>query len=189
VLQAYAEKVKGAIADVPGVADLGIVKSGEVPADPAAAPTARPWPATAWTWATSSASSRPPSAAWTWGTFWEGEIPRDLVLRFAQGARDDVEKIRKLPIAVSGGGHRAARVAGPGRPGRGTRLDQPLRTGRRYIGIRMNVRGRDLDRSWSPPRLRREDAPRGRHHHRLGRRVREQAARHGPPGRWSCRWR
>src|SRR5207248_6892995 len=31
VLQSYAEKVKQVIADVPGVADLGIVKSGEVP--------------------------------------------------------------------------------------------------------------------------------------------------------------
>ena len=142
VLQAYAEKVKGAIADVPGVADLGIVKSGEVP----------------------QIQLRPDREALARygldvgdfqrifqaavggvnvGTFWEGEIPRDLVLRFAQGARDDVEKIRKLPIAVSGGVtvplESLARVdLGVGR------ASINRENGRRYIGIRMNVRGRDM---------------------------------------------
>jgi cobalt-zinc-cadmium resistance protein CzcA len=142
VLQAYAEKVKNAIADVPGVADLGIVKSGEVP----------------------QIQLRPDREALARygldvgdfqhifqaavggvavGTFWEGEIPRDLVLRFAQGSRDDVEKIRKLPIAVSGGVtvplESLARVdLGVGR------ASINRENGRRYIGIRMNVRGRDM---------------------------------------------
>jgi cobalt-zinc-cadmium resistance protein CzcA len=142
VLQGYAEKVKAVIADVPGVADLGIVKSGEVP----------------------QIQLRPDREALARygldvgdfqrifqaavggvdvGTFWEGEIPRDLVLRFAQGSRDDVEKIRKLPIAVSGGVtvplESLARVdVGVGR------ASINRENGRRYIGIRMNVRGRDM---------------------------------------------
>jgi cobalt-zinc-cadmium resistance protein CzcA len=142
VLQAHAEKVKAVIAGVPGVADLGIVKSGEVP----------------------QIQLRPDREALARygldvgdfqrifqaavggvevGTFWEGEIPRALVLRFAQGARDDVEKIRKLPIAVDGGVtvplESLARVdLGVGR------ASINRENGRRYIGIRMNVRGRDM---------------------------------------------
>jgi cobalt-zinc-cadmium resistance protein CzcA len=142
ILQGYAERVKNTIAEVPGVADLGIVKSGEVP----------------------QIQLRPDREALARygldvgdfqrifqaavggvdvGTFWEGEIPRDLVLRFAQGARDDIEKIRKLPIAVSGGVtvplESLARVDfGVGR------ASINRENGRRYIGIRMNVRGRDM---------------------------------------------
>jgi cobalt-zinc-cadmium resistance protein CzcA len=142
VLQAYAEKVKGVIGDVPGVADLGIVKSGEVPQI-----QLRPDREALARYGLDVGDFQHVFQAAVGGvevgTFWEGEIPRDLVLRFAQSSRDDVEKIRKLPIAVSGGVtvplESLARVdLGVGR------ASINRENGRRYIGIRMNVRGRDM---------------------------------------------
>jgi cobalt-zinc-cadmium resistance protein CzcA len=142
ILQAQAEKMKSAIAQVPGVADLGIVKSGEVP----------------------QIQLRPDREALarygldvgdfqhifqaavggvTVGVYWEGEIPRDLVLRFAQSARDDIEKIRKLPIAVSGGVTVPLESLATVELGTG-RASINRENGHRYIGIRMNVRGRDM---------------------------------------------
>jgi hypothetical protein len=61
-LQAQAEKVEEVIAGVPGVADLGIVKSGEVPQIRCAG-SRRARPLRHERSATSSTSSRPPSAA------------------------------------------------------------------------------------------------------------------------------
>jgi cobalt-zinc-cadmium resistance protein CzcA len=141
-LQDQAERAKNVIAKVDGVADLGIVKSGEVP----------------------QIQLRPDREALARygldvgdfqhifqaavggvdvGTFWEGEIPRDLVLRFAQGARDDIEKIRKLPIAVDGGVTVPLESLAKVDLGVG-RASINRENGRRYIGIRMNVRGRDM---------------------------------------------
>jgi len=75
-------------------------------------------------------------------TFWDGERRFDVVLRLPLSERDDLEKIRKLRVPCEGGftvpleGLAHSRWPGP-------RVDQP-RDGKRYIGIRMNVRGRDL---------------------------------------------
>ncbi len=142
VLQAYAEKVKAVIGDVPGVADLGIVKSGEVPQI-----QLRPHREALGRYGLDIGDFQHIFEAAVGGvavgTFWEGEIPRDLVLRFSQGARDDIEKIRKLPIAVEGGvtvplESLAAVDVGVGR------ASINRENGLRYIGIRMNVRGRDM---------------------------------------------
>ncbi len=112
--------------------------------------------------------------------------------------RDDVEKIRKLRVPVDGGAHRPARrrwrdvQTGVGR----ARINRE--NGRRYIGIRMNVRGRDMGGfvNEARDRVEREAPLRQGHDHRVGRRVREQGARDGPPGhggaggaaasRWCC---
>jgi cobalt-zinc-cadmium resistance protein CzcA len=142
VLQAYAEKVKGVIGDVPGVADLGIVKSGEVPQI-----QLRPDREALARFGLDVSDFQHVFQAAVGGvavgTFWEGEVPRDLVLRFAQGARDDVEKIRKLPIAVSGGVTVPLESLAHVDLGVG-RASINRENGRRYIGIRMNVRGRDM---------------------------------------------
>lgn len=142
VLQDYAERVKGVIAAVPGVADLGIVKSGEVPqiqVHPRREALAR----YGLDLGDFQRVFQAAVGGVTVGTFWEGEIPRDLVLRFAAGARDDVEKIRRLPIAVAGGV--TVPLAAVADVGLGVgRASINRENGRRYIGIRMNVRGRDM---------------------------------------------
>src|SRR5439155_1380976 len=135
-------KGKAAIAKVRGVADLGIVKSGEVPqiqVRPDREALARhgmklgDFQRVFQT----AVGGRPV------GELWEGERRFEVVMRLPLAARDDVEKIAKLRIPVEGGVtvplEALARVA----PGLG-RASINRENGRRYIGIRMNVRGRDL---------------------------------------------
>jgi cobalt-zinc-cadmium resistance protein CzcA len=142
VLQNYAEKMKSVIARVYGVADLGIVKSGEVPqiqVNPDRESLAR--------YGLSLGAFQHVFQAAVGGinvgTFWEGEIPRDLVLRVSASSRDDVEKIRSLPIAVEGGVTVPLALLAHVDLGVG-RASINRENGRRYIGIRMNVRGRDM---------------------------------------------
>ena len=142
ILQDHAAKVKSVIAGVPGVADRGIVKSGEVPQiqlHPDREALAR--------YGLDVGDFQHIFQAAVGGvevaTFWEGEVPRDVVLRFAPSSRNDIEKIRKLSIAVGGGVtvplEALARVdLGVGR------ASINRENGRRYIGIRMNVRDRDM---------------------------------------------
>ena len=78
-------------------------------------------------------------------SFWEGERRFDVVdAPAARRARDDVEKIRKLRVPLEGGALVAARGAGRRRRRASGRASINRENGRRYIGIRMNVRGRDL---------------------------------------------
>ncbi len=142
VLQAQAEKVKNLIATVDGVADLGIVKSGEVPqiqVAPNRVMLARyGMPLGEFQDVFQLAIGGTPVSE-----YWEGERRFDVVLRLPISSRDDVEKIRKLRIPVEGG------VTVPleelAHVGLGFGRASIFReNGRRYIGIRMNVRGRDL---------------------------------------------
>ena len=141
-LQETAEKVKAVIADVPGVADLGIVKSSEIPqlqVEPDREALGRyGLDMEDFQHAIQAALAGQPV-----GAFWEGERRFDIVLRYPTAAREDVDKIRKLQIAVPGGItaplDSLARVS----VGRG-RAGISRENGHRYIGIRMNVRGRDL---------------------------------------------
>jgi cobalt-zinc-cadmium resistance protein CzcA len=142
VLQDYAEKVKGVIADVRGVADLGIVKSGEVP-QIQVRPDRESLARHGLDVADFQRIFQAAVGGVVVGTYWEGEIRRDLVLRFPEAARDDVEKIRKLPIAVGGGVTVPLETVSTVELGVG-RASINRENGRRYIGIRMNVRGRDL---------------------------------------------
>ncbi len=141
-LQQQAERVKAVIAAVPGVADLGIVKSGEVPQvqlAPDRLALARAGLALGQLQDVfqTAVGGRPIEE------FWEGERKLDVVLRLPQPERDDIEKLRKLQIAVPGGAtvpleSLATLTTGVGR------ASINRENGRRYIGIRMNVRGRDL---------------------------------------------
>jgi heavy metal efflux system protein len=141
-LQAYAEKVKGVIADIHGVADLGIVKSGEVP-QIQVRPDREALSRLGLDIGDFQRIFQAAVGGVVVGTYWEGEIRRDLVLRFPEVARDDVEKIRKLPIAVGGGITVPLETVSTVELGVG-RASINRENGRRYIGIRMNVRGRDL---------------------------------------------
>src|SRR5262245_24237203 len=142
VMQKQAEKVKDVIATVPGVADLAIVKSGEVPqiqVNPDRLALARYGMALGdFQHAFQNAVGGSPVA-----DYWDGERRFDVVTRFPLSAREDVEELRQLRIPVSGGVavplDALAKIdLGYGRASIGRE------NGRRYIGIRMNVRGRDL---------------------------------------------
>jgi heavy metal efflux system protein len=100
------------------------------------------------------------------GVFWDGERRFDVVLRYPAMARDDAEKIRKLQVPVQGstglrGGDSSAGLHAGDTGAGATGITVPLETlahvtiglgraaisrenGHRYIGIRMNVRGRDM---------------------------------------------
>jgi heavy metal efflux system protein len=141
-LQQQAERVKDVIAGVSGVADLGIVKSGEVPqikVKPDRLALGRYGMALGdFQHAFQTAVGGSPVA-----DYWEGERRFDVIARLPLATREDVEELRQLRIPVTGG------VAVPldalARVGVGYgRASISRENGRRYIGIRMNVRGRDM---------------------------------------------
>ncbi|MFZ5446377.1 MAG: efflux RND transporter permease subunit [Myxococcota bacterium] len=141
-LQQQAEKVKAVISTVKGVADLGIVKSGEVPqvqVEPDRAALAR-YGMTLGDFQhvfQTAVGGRPVDE------FWEGERRFDVVLRLPAVERNDVEKLRKLRVAVPGGVTVPLEALARLNTGTG-RASINRENGRRYIGIRMNVRDRDL---------------------------------------------
>ena len=142
VLQEQAEKVKSVIEGVPGVADLGIVKSGEVPdikVIPDRVALARHGMSVGEFQHVfqTAVGGRPVSE------FWEGERRFDVVMRLPLSSRDDVEKLARLRVPVEGGATVPLEALARVETGFG-RASINRENGRRYIGIRMNVRGRDL---------------------------------------------
>jgi len=141
-LQAYAEKAKALIAGIPGVADLGIVKSGEVPQiqiTPDRKALARHGLRLGdFQRVFQTAVGGRPVA-----DFWDGERRFDVVMRLPPSARDDLDKLRALRVPVEGGNLVALSALAEVHTGVG-RASINRENGRRYIGIRMNVRGRDL---------------------------------------------
>ena len=96
----------------PGVADLGIVKSSEIPQLAGRARPRRARRATASTSATSRTYIETALGGQPVGEFWDGERAlRRRRCACPPRARDDVEKIRKLRVAGEGRRHRAARDA------------------------------------------------------------------------------
>ena len=142
VLQDIAEHTKATIADVPGVADLGIVKSSEIPQlqiEPDRVALGRyGLDMEDFQHAVQAALGGQPV-----GVFWDGERRFDVVLRYPAAARDDAEKIRKLQVAVPGGVTIPLETLAHVTVGLG-RAAISRENGHRYIGIRMNVRGRDM---------------------------------------------
>jgi cobalt-zinc-cadmium resistance protein CzcA len=142
VLQQLAERAKAAIAQVPGAADLGIVKSSEIPqihVEPDRAALGRyGLDMEDFQHALQATLGGQPV-----GVFWDGEARHDIVLRYPAAARDDVEKIRKVRVAVQGGATVPVEMLARVTVGSG-RAAISRENGHRYIGIRMNVRGRDL---------------------------------------------
>lgn len=141
-LQGVAEQVKQAVAGVRGVADLGIVKSADVP-QLQLRPRREALGRFGLTMAEVQSFITVALAGSPVGTFWEGERPCDLVLRLPEGSRDSVEKIRALRIPTRSGALVPLAAVAEARIGYG-RATMNRENGRRYIGLRMNVRGRDL---------------------------------------------
>jgi len=141
-LHELAERARSTIATVPGVADLAIVKSSEIPQlkiRPDRAALARyGLDIEDFQHVVQEALGGHPVAA-----YWDGEKRFDVVLRYPSGARDDVEKIRKLQVPVQGGITVPLETLAQVSIGL-SRAAISRENGHRYIGIRMNVRGRDM---------------------------------------------
>ncbi len=142
VMQDLAERVRASIAKSPGAADLGIVKSSEIPqlqVEPDRGALGRyGLDMEDFQHALQAALGGQPV-----GVFWDGEARHSIVMRYPAAARDDVEKIRKVRVAVQGGITVPLETLAHVSIGSG-RAAISRENGHRYIGIRMNVRGRDM---------------------------------------------
>ncbi len=141
-LQELAERAKQALEKVPGAADVALVKSGsveQIQVIPDRAALARYGLSLGgFQHAFQTAMGGRPV-----GEYWEGEKRFDIVLRLPDTERDDLEKVRKLRISVEGGTLVPLEVLAHVSGGSG-RASISRENGRRYIGVRMNVRGRDM---------------------------------------------
>lgn len=141
-LQATAEAALSAIGEVRGVADLGIVKSAPVPQL-----QVRPQRELLGRFGLSMAEVQHfisvALGGSPVGTLWEGERNFDVVLRLPDAARNTIEKISALRIPTKSGALIPLSAVATLRVDYG-RATLNRENGRRYIGLRMNVRGRDL---------------------------------------------
>ncbi len=141
-LQAQAEKTKKVLSTVRGVADLALVKSGtveQIHVQPDRTALGR-YGMTLGDFQhvfQTAVGGRPVDE------YWEGERRFDVVLRLPRVERDDVEKLKKLRVPVEGGALVPLEALAHVTTGQG-RAAINRENGRRYIGVRMNVRDRDL---------------------------------------------
>ena len=141
-LQSAAETAKNVLSKVPGVADLGILKSAETPqvlVRPRRADLGRYGMAVAEVQDFVATALGGKAAA----EFWEGERVFDVVLRLPEGRRSTVEDISNLRIPSSSGALVPLGAVADVVIDRG-RASINRENGQRYIGVRMNVRGRDM---------------------------------------------
>jgi cobalt-zinc-cadmium resistance protein CzcA len=141
-LRRLANAAEDVIEKVPGVADPGIVKANEEPVisiGPNRKALAR------WNLDLGSLQSYIETAlsGHAASEFWDGEKRFDVTVRFPLTARQDLDSIRELRVPVPDGVivpvSAVASVGMVKGPAAITREN-----GKRYIGIRMNVRNRDL---------------------------------------------
>ncbi|MDI1482373.1 CusA/CzcA family heavy metal efflux RND transporter [Polyangium sp. y55x31] len=141
-LQEAAENAKRALADVPGIADLGIVKSGEVPQV-----RIRPSREALGRYGLSMEDVQgfvsTALGGRAVGKLWEGDRSFDVVIRFPEASRDSLEQIENLRVPTSSGALVPLSSLGEIGVDYG-RASINRENGQRYIGVRMNVRGRDL---------------------------------------------
>jgi cobalt-zinc-cadmium resistance protein CzcA len=141
-LQAAAEKAKDAISKVRGVADLGILKSAETPQV-----LVRPRRADLGRFGIDLAEIQDFLATALGGKaaaeYWDGEKVFDVVLRLPEGHRSTVEDVSNLRIPARNGALIPLASVADVVVDRG-RAAINRENGQRYIGVRMNVRGRDM---------------------------------------------
>jgi heavy metal efflux system protein len=142
LLQDTAAHAKRVLAKVPGVADLGIVKAGVVP-QLAVHPRRESLGRFGLTLEEFQSYLATALGGQVVETLWEGDRSFDVVLRLPVAARDTVEEISVLRIPTPHG----ALVPLPALADVGIDYGRAAinrENGQRYIGVRMNVRGRDL---------------------------------------------
>jgi cobalt-zinc-cadmium resistance protein CzcA len=141
-LQAAATAAKAALEGVRGVADLGIVKAGVVPQiqiEPKREALGR----FGLTMADLQSFVSMALGGHAVGDLWEGDRSFDVVLRLPEAERDSVERISSLRIPTGSGALVPLSALADIHVAYG-RASINRENGQRYIGVRMNVRGRDL---------------------------------------------
>ena len=141
-LQKIASQIEDEIGKVPGVADLGIVKASE---QPAIALKPNRDALTHWDMDLGSLQDYVETAlsGHTASELWDAEKRFDVTVRLPVAARQSVEAIKNLRIPLKDGAlvpiKALADVAIDA-----SRAAITRENGKRYVGIRMNVRNRDL---------------------------------------------
>jgi len=141
-LQQAAQKAEAAIAGVAGAADLGIVKSGDMPQlsvrlDRAALARYDLDLADVQDYLETAMAGHVAS------DMWEGEKRFDVTVRLPVAARGDAGPIRSLLLPLKDGALVPVSAVADVRMDVG-RAAITREGGRRYVGVRMNVRGRDM---------------------------------------------
>jgi cobalt-zinc-cadmium resistance protein CzcA len=141
-LQDFADKTKDSIAEVPGAADLGIVKSGETPQvavkiDRLALARYDLDLGEVQDYIETAMGGHIASE------LWEGEKRFDVTVRLPVSTREDVGAIRRIVIPLKDGSLIPLSAVADVSMGIG-RAAITRENGRRYVGVRMNVRNRDL---------------------------------------------
>ncbi|HEX2678629.1 MAG TPA: efflux RND transporter permease subunit, partial [Polyangiales bacterium] len=141
-LQKAAEKTRDTIATVPGAADVGVVKSSESPQivvhlrrDALARYDLDM--GTVQDYVETSLGGHVATE------LWEGQRRFDVTVRLPPASRSDLDAIRAIKIPISDGSTIPLSAVGDVSLGTG-RAAITRENGKRYIGVRMNVRGRDL---------------------------------------------
>lgn len=141
-LQATAEASKTALANVRGVADLGIVKSGEVP-QIQISPKRKELGRFGLTMQDVQGVMSTALGGRVAGELWEGDRSFNVVLRFPESSRDTIEKVSALRIPTPSGALVPLTSVADVQVAYG-RASINRENGQRYVGVRMNVRGRDM---------------------------------------------
>ncbi|MET0342622.1 MAG: CusA/CzcA family heavy metal efflux RND transporter [Polyangiales bacterium] len=142
LLQETAVLAKRVLSQVPGVADLGIVKSGEVP-QLQVKPRRESLGRFGITLDELQSYLSTALGGHVVEQLWEGDRSFDVVLRLPGAARDTVEEIAALRVPTPSG----VLVPLPALADIGVDYGRAAinrENGQRYVGVRMNVRGRDL---------------------------------------------
>ena len=141
-LQDIARRAQDVIAAVPGVADLGIVKASAMPSisvtlDRSALARYDLDMADVQDYVETALGGHAATE------LWEGEKKLDVVVRLPPGARGDVGAIRQLRLPLKDGSLIPLSAIAHAHVdlGRGAITRE---NGKRYVGVRMNVRNRDL---------------------------------------------
>jgi cobalt-zinc-cadmium resistance protein CzcA len=142
LLQKTAERAEAAIAAVPGAADVGIVKSGEMPQlsvrlDREALARYDLDLADVQDYLETAMAGHVASE------LWDGEKRFDVTVRLPQASREDPTSIRKIMLPLKDGALIPVSAVADVRMATG-RAAITRESGRRYVGVRMNVRNRDL---------------------------------------------
>ncbi len=141
-LQKLAEQTRDVLAKVRGVADLGVVKSGELP-QVAITVDRQALARYDLDMADVQDYLETAMAGHVASEVWDGEKRFDVTVRLPSAARDDVGAIRAILLPLKNGALVPVSAIADVRMGVG-RAAITRENGRRYVGVRMNVRNRDM---------------------------------------------
>jgi cobalt-zinc-cadmium resistance protein CzcA len=141
-LQLTAEACKTALIPVRGVTDLGIVKSGVVP-QIQVTPQRKTLGRFGLTMDDVQAVLSTALGGSAVGELWEGDRSFNIVLRLPAASRDSIEEVSALRVPTPSGGLVPLTTVADVSIAYG-RASINRENGQRYVGVRMNVRGRDM---------------------------------------------